>query len=148
MKFHAGLPSSNSVPAHEIERMRAFIQAHTLPGNAGKPICVIEPWSASFRGGDNLSWDAWIAARASHWRFWQIGRRFDSAVEGCEYYFWTPNRSRIAALIAQSKAFVGSDPELLRLAGSLGIPVFTVQPEPHAPTRHRAPDAEFLTANR
>jgi len=110
---------------------RDFIRRHTLPENDGKPICVIHPWRPSLPGGLALApvsfWDELVRRNRHHFRFWQIGLQFDSAVQGCEYYYLARRRSgtdlrRVAALLAEADRFIGVCSAPMHLARAVDIP--------------------------
>ena len=92
-----------------------------------------------------MRWDQWIKAASKSWRFWQVGQRFDSAVEGCEFYLWGAKNSRtqrkFLALLSSAQAFVGSDPQLIEHAKRLGLKVIELR---RAPAKSKSERSELL----
>jgi hypothetical protein len=105
-----------------------FLADHLLPGNEGKPLCLVHPWNSPAPWALPVAaWDEWIARWNTKLRFWQLGRTYDSAVQGCEYYELGNPRSRrhsvrMLSLMSRAVAFVGVPCDAMSMALELGLP--------------------------
>ncbi len=115
------------ISSREKTKILKFLDAKLLPGNEGKPLCILHVWKSNHPALAPVEfWDTLVSKWNSQFRFWQVGIENDSAIQGCEYYFFqkkSPASARLLfALIQQSQAFVGIDSSPMHIARAFAVP--------------------------
>ncbi len=116
----------------ERQKCKKFIQNHSFLENTQKPLCLVH---ARGQGEEKTApiefWDAIIAQWGNEIRFWQIGLENDSAIQGCEYYYFSSHRKsnvrKLFALMSLSNAFLGVQSSPVDIARAFHIPTFLIQ---------------------
>jgi hypothetical protein len=108
-----------------------FLAARTLPGNEGKPLCLLHPWGRTQSQVATMEfWDAAVARWKDRVRFWQVGITGHPAIQGCEYYFLQSRRyagaRQLFALAARAQAFLGVDSGPMHVARAFALPSLVV----------------------
>lgn len=112
-------------------KIRKFLKEKTLPANTGKPLCILHAWKPHTPNVRDVDyWDSVVSRWSHRFRFWQVGLKNDSAIQGCEYYF-LPRRSSsnarsLFALMGEAQAFVGIDASPFLVSRAFEIPSLTV----------------------
>jgi hypothetical protein len=104
-----------------------FLEEKTFPQNRDKPLCLLHPWgNPLFSVAPVEFWDAIIQRWSHRYRFWQMGWLYDSAAQGCEYYFLIPSgirhHRRLFALISRAQRMIGVESGLLQAASAFDLP--------------------------
>ncbi len=102
----------------------------TWDENQGLPLCLLHPWDKIRTPHFELSpvelWDSIVGNWKGKFRFWQVGFENDSAIQGCEYYFFRKHRARderrLHALTQQAQAFLGIDADAMVVAKTYQLP--------------------------
>lgn len=111
----------------EIHHRDLLLQAQLIPGNEGKPLCVIHPWGTTRNQVASIEfWDNLVQRWSKYYRFWQVGLIGHPAVVGCEYYLLThrsPQEARsLFSILSGAQKFIGVDSGPMHVARAFGIP--------------------------
>lgn len=145
-KTHKTPKSSNLVKtfspltAFEKKWCSEFTQFNLLPGNQGKPLCLVNVWQLGKKDCIDVEfWDNIVKTWKSKFRFWQIGLMNDPAIEGCEYYFLErpskKNFRKILSLIQNADSIIGIDSIYIEMAKSSSIPFLLIESNKTEPTK-------------
>jgi hypothetical protein len=111
-----------------------------LPSNEGKPLWLIHPGRWGRTPGAIATaefWDGLVRSCGGRVRFWQVGWTGDGAVQGCEYYLWTPrgfwrrvlgHEKLYRGLLTEARGMVGIEDPLTKEAQEAGLRTLVLGP--------------------
>jgi len=141
-------------------RAKRLLEEKLLPGNAGKPLWLINPGRWGKVPGVIAPaeyWDELVRSCEGRARFWQISWTGDGAVQGCEYHVWTPRRgfwrrllgyqSLYQELLSEAAGMVGIEDTLTLEARNTGLKTLILGPGGLDPLKNRNEINSFLASS-